>query len=66
MKLFNIEFKGYLKDIDALPKNDLAKKYNRLENSNDINEIMKQIYICDTFRNFIYVFRYNFYILCRA
>ena len=33
MKLFNIEFKGYLKDIDALPKNDLAKKYNRLENS---------------------------------
>ena len=45
MKFFNIEFKGYLKDIDALPKNDLAKKYNRLENSNDINEIMKQIYI---------------------
>lgn len=66
MKFFNIEFKGYLKDIDALPKNDLAKKYNRLENSNDINEIMKQIYICDTFRNFIYVFRYYFYILRRA
>lgn len=45
MKFLNIKFKGYLKDSKSLPRNQLDTKYSRIENTDELNKIMEQIYI---------------------